>query len=211
MNSVADLVSRLKDGREEAWQEFMRGQGKLILVVGSRFGLDPADRDELFQISCIEVFRSIHGLRDPSKLGSWIYTIAYRNAAKIVKSKRKTLLADDIGDGSFLDGVPSDNPSPADIVEQFDESENVKLAMVKLSQPCRGLLEQLYMEDPRPSYEEISRRQKMPIGSIGPTKARCLQKLRRLVLDVSNKRISGTTSEEATKVPVKGRRAKEKR
>jgi DNA-directed RNA polymerase specialized sigma24 family protein len=93
---------------------------------------------------------------------------------------------------SSLDESPAhdDVEDPPDVLRDLHLLEcahTLTLAMERLDEPCRGLLSALYVEDPVPSYQEISRRLDRPVGSLGPTRARCLDKLRKVYVEMGGR------------------------
>jgi RNA polymerase sigma factor (sigma-70 family) len=191
-SSLEEHVEDLRAGQPAAWQQFMKEQGRVILAVGRRVGLDANDREELFQNTCLIAYRSIEQLRDASRLSSWVYSIAYRTGIELAR-KRKQLGGPDDPE---LERLASTEPSPEQILERIETSRNVRQSLDKIGDTCRDLLDLLYLHPEEPSYEEISRRLSMPIGSIGPTRARCLEKLRKALTAVSGCPKSGTTAAE---------------
>lgn len=187
MSKNADLVARLGKGDEAAWRRFMNDYGRLIFLVAKRMGLPQEDREEVFQSTCMSVLRFIGTLRDPEKLTSWIYSISYRHGLDLVKKNRpadREAVAAEIDDWT---------PGALELVEQLDRAARLRAAVEKLPVKCRKILYAIYLDGSNPTYEKISQREGIPVGSIGPTRARCLEKLRRLVLDVSGEAISRST------------------
>lgn len=190
-STFEEHVEDLRAGQPAAWQRFMKEQGRVILAVGRRVGLDANDREELFQNTCLIAYRSIDQLRDASRLSSWVYSIAYRTGIELVR-KRKQLGPDD----AEMERLASSEPSPEQILERIEVSRKVRQGLDKIGDTCRGLLDLLYLHPDEPSYEEISKRLSMPIGSIGPTRARCLEKLRKALTGVSGRAEARTTGAE---------------
>ena len=188
-----NLVAGLKLRDEEAWREFMTLHGKLVLVIGRRLGLGDADSEDLFQTTCVTAYGSIENLRDPERLTSWVYSIAHRQALDLLRLRRPEISGDPSRDDSVLGRLDNREPSAPDLLIQFEDAQRVRTGLESLDLGCRRLLSALYLEDPRPSYEEISSRVKTPIGSIGPTRARCLEKLKRELLAVSGRGAAAST------------------
>jgi len=171
-----ELLARLAAGDEAAWREFLRDYGALIYDVPSKLGLYGDDREDVFQNVCIAVYRSIGSLRDPARLATWLYGVAYRQSVNILRRRGRELPLE------TEDGVerefPSAEPPPDHMLEDFERAGQLRDALETLDPRCRRLLTAIYLEDPAWSYNEIAERFAMPIGSIGPTRARCLKKLR---------------------------------
>ncbi len=175
------LVTGLVAGDQAAWRSFVEEYGTLIYAVGAKLGLEAPDRDDLFQETCLTALRSIQTLRSPAKLASWIYTIAYRLGIDAHRRKRSEVLLDNPGglvDSSTPQGA---EPAFAAGIERLEAVAHLLDAMARLDARCRRLLTALFLEDPRPSYMEIGTRLGIPVGSIGPTRARCLRKAGKLL------------------------------
>jgi RNA polymerase sigma factor (sigma-70 family) len=180
-----ELIERLIARDEQAWRHFVSEFGGIVYGVASGFGFSEAERDDLFQNACIAALRAIETLRDPSRLATWFYRIAHRLAIDDLRRRREVSLED------RPQGVPTERilqiePTVIRELEQVEEIARLYDALSHLDPRCRRLLGALYLEEPQPSYREVSRREKIPIGSIGPTRARCLEKARKLILKLSN-------------------------
>jgi RNA polymerase sigma factor (sigma-70 family) len=180
-----DLVDGLITGDEQAWRRFVAEYGGVIYAVATGFGFSEADRDDLFQNTCLTAVRSIHTLRDSSRLSSWIYSVAYRLAIDTRRRQRGISLEDLAGESHELPGMTVD-PTITEALQRIEEAAQLHDALERLDPRCRRLLKALYLEEPQPGYAEISKRERMPIGSIGPTRARCLKKIRKLLEEISN-------------------------
>jgi RNA polymerase sigma factor (sigma-70 family) len=115
--------------------------------------------------------RALHTIRDPKSLPQWLIRTASRATWEVAKKARKALPDD-------LPPLTGAAPPP-DIVEQFEEEQRVRAALANLGELCRRLLQLLYFESPDLSYDDVAKRMKMPRGSLGPTRRRCLDKLKR--------------------------------
>jgi RNA polymerase sigma factor (sigma-70 family) len=175
-----ELVEAMAAGDARAWRAFMDAYGRLVYAVASRFALRGVDRDDLFQETCLKAFQSLHTLQRPERLASWVYTIAYRLG---VDALRRLRFEHNPGDIERIAG--GESPGPLEGLERLEEVARLQDALGLLDERCRQLLAALYLEDqPRP-YAEISREQRMPVGSIGPTRARCLEKLKKAFEELS--------------------------
>jgi RNA polymerase sigma factor (sigma-70 family) len=184
-------IEDLRAGNAAAWQRFMKEQGRVILAVGRRVGLDPNEREELFQNTCLIAYRSIGQLKDPSRLSSWVYSIAYRTGIELARRRRPAGAGDE-----ELERLVSEEPSADEVLGRLELSHQIREGLDRIGDTCRDLLDQLYLQADEPSYEEVSRRLSMPIGSIGPTRARCLEKLRKALTAVSGRPEPRTTEAE---------------
>ncbi|MCA9730044.1 MAG: sigma-70 family RNA polymerase sigma factor [Candidatus Eisenbacteria bacterium] len=193
-SSQGDHVEALQRGDPVAWQRFMKEQGRVILAVGRRVGLPDGERDEVFQTTCLIAYRSIAQLRDPGRLSSWVYSIAYRSAIDLAKRRRSE--ATPTADEDPFARMSDHEPRADEVMDRLEVSLQIRESLERLGDPCRSLLEALYLHADEPSYDAISQRLSMPIGSIGPTRARCLEKLRKVLTSVSDQGRLGTIGAE---------------
>ncbi len=180
------FVARLVRGEEAAWRRFVERYGRLIYAVAARLGLDEEDREDVFQNSCVAALHAIGHLRDPNRLASWVYGIARRQAVDVHRRRSPTVQLDQVAETDRSALIQSSPPAAHAQLERLEAVAILYDAMEALEPRCRRLLSAIYLEHPRPSYAEIGRRERMPVGSIGPTRARCLEKVRRVIEAVSN-------------------------
>lgn len=183
--STDDVIGRLVRGDEAEWARFCRVQGRVIHAAGQKVGLSAEEREDLLQNTCVVCYHSVDRLRDPSRLGAWVYRIAYRQALEIVRKRVPLAVSEDREGRQLLDQVPSEAPAEDSVLEAGERAERLVEIMSQLGDRCRRLLEVLYLRPEPPPYEEVSRELAMPIGSIGPTRARCLDRVRRRWKQVS--------------------------
>lgn len=172
----ARLVAACAKGDEDAWRALVQRYRRLVYTIPYRMGLDPADADEVFQITYTRLAERIDRLERPERVRAWLVTTARRVSLNLV-TRRRT--GDDSSDALAHVADPADLPSEE--LRKLEEQELVRSALERLGDRCRELLRLLYYPeggDRTASYEEISERLGMPVGSIGPTRMRCLRKLR---------------------------------
>jgi RNA polymerase sigma factor (sigma-70 family) len=177
------LIRACRSGDPKSWETLIVRYRRLIYSIPVAYRIPAAEADEIFQRVSVKLFENLGKLRKAEGLASWLAVTARRECQAYQRSSRRL---------SSLDENPGQDigEDPPDVVRDLHQVEcahTLTVAMDRLGEPCRGLLSALYMEDPAPSYEEISRRLDRPIGSLGPTRARCLEKLRKLYLDMGGK------------------------
>ena len=166
-----ELLTRCRAGDEEAWRVLVARYGPLILSVPRRYGLRAAPSDDVFAEVCLALVRALPKLRDPQALPKWLIRTATRATWEAARKARLK--------------PPSDLPAltgaapPDEFVELLEEEQLVRDALARISERCRELLTLLYFRAPTPSYDEVADAMGMPRGSLGPTRGRCLDKLRR--------------------------------
>ncbi len=140
-----------------------------------RCGLSPEEADDVFQSTFSRLVERLDTLREPSHLRAWLVTTA-RRLSLDTATRRKAIPDSE----EALGTLPDPEPLPEEEVVRLEEQHLVRQAFGKLPERCRALLDLLYYAADEPSYEAIGKKLKMPLGSIGPTRARCLEKLLRL-------------------------------
>lgn len=138
-----------------------------------RHGLDGSAADEVFQEVWMALARQLLRLRRRRGLSKWLMTTAYRASCQWLRRNRS---ASPLEDGQAAVDAPS-----ADNVEQWERHTVVNTALEALGPKCRELLVALYGGIDRPNYDDVARRVGMPRGSIGPTRARCLEQLTQIL------------------------------
>ena len=174
--SDAEVVDGCLGGDRRCWEALVRRYGRLVYRIASQAGLAPDDAADVFQTVFFAAFRNLHLIDRPASLRFWLKTTAQREAWQ---AKRR-LARYDRGTGPEGAGQAADAAPAAD--GELERAERVFLlerALELLDERCRRLLDHLFFEVRTASYEEIGRALRMPIGSIGPTRGRCLEKLRR--------------------------------
>jgi RNA polymerase sigma factor (sigma-70 family) len=171
----ADLVAACAGGDERAWRVLVLRYRRLVYTIPYRMGLDPADADDVFQVTFVRLAERIGSLRDPAKVRAWLVTTARRIALNTVGQRRVVEDPD-----QALAGIADPSELPPEEIERLEEQQLVRIALARLGERCRRLLSLLYYPGDRidsMSYESVSREMGIPLGSIGPTRMRCLKKL----------------------------------
>ncbi len=175
------LVAQCLAHDEGAWDEFLRRYARLIYSTVHRVGLPPDECEEAFQASVVAIYEQLAGLRSSSALVSWIIGVTWRQAVNCIRKRRREVRTQEVGDGLLRESLePPVRETPPDEARLLlERAQQAQEAMASLSERCRRLLGYLFFEDPTPDYTEIARREQAPIGSLGPTRARCIERLRR--------------------------------
>lgn len=179
-DDVSILVAALRRGDERAWREVMDRYGRLVYSVAARSGLHATDREDVYQTTWLVALRSIDKLRDPTRFTSWLYGITHRLSADMHRKRKRRGTEIDVTDSPSSPVLEAD-PEVEQGLELLEAVSHLYDALESIDARCATLIRALYLEEPRPSYDTISDRLEMPIGSIGPTRARCLGKIKRLL------------------------------
>lgn len=150
---------------------------RLIFSVPLRYGLSEEDAADVFQGAWLRLYERLETLREPSRVGFWLASTARRLSLDRI-STRPPL----VGDGDeALNALVADEATPDQALEQMEEQQRIRNAVESLSGRCRDLLLHLFYDEDQPSYSEVALRMAMPMGSIGPIRRRCFERLRRLL------------------------------
>jgi RNA polymerase sigma factor (sigma-70 family) len=173
-----ELVQACLDGRAEAWRRLLDRYDAVIHAIPRRFGLDADDAAEVYQNVCLALLRGLPRLRAAAGLTRWVLVTTRRQARDLARKRRREAPT---GDETLMARVPDRGPTAAALLEELSDRVALRAAVEKLPPRCRDLLAALYL-DPEPlAYKEIARKFGIPEGTIGPTRMRCLARLKRLV------------------------------
>jgi RNA polymerase sigma factor (sigma-70 family) len=171
---LATLVEAARRGEPRAWQVLVQRFTPLVRAITSRYPLGEQDAEDVAQVIWLRLVEHLHRLREPLALPGWIATTARHESLRLARAHGRTLPVDPL-DGSVHEFAGEDPEVDADLL-QAEEVEAVREGLADLPTAQRDLL-LLLAADPPLSYREISARLGMPIGSIGPTRARTLARL----------------------------------
>jgi RNA polymerase sigma factor (sigma-70 family) len=175
-SEVAGLVARARGGDRQAWDELVERYAPLIWSICRKYRLGRADADDVGQSIWLRLVDQLDKIREPAALPGWLATTTRRECGRVVRAAHGpravacALAAETIPDGQ------------AGTVEQdllaAERHAALREAFTHLPPACQRLVTML-IADPPPPYAEISARLGIPIGSIGPTRSRCLDSMRR--------------------------------
>jgi RNA polymerase sigma factor (sigma-70 family) len=174
--SVAALVARVARGDQAAWNELIERYSPLVWSICLRYQLSRADIDDVGQSVWLLLVENVGKLRDAAALPGWLATTTRHEALRALRAARRH----DHADLPPEDQMPVD-PAAATIEHEIIVAERdaaLRAAFAELPPKCHELLA-LLMSDPPPDYSHVSATLGLPVGSIGPTRARCLGRLRR--------------------------------
>ena len=174
--SDPELVSRCLGGDSLAWETLIMRYRRLIFSIPNRFGFSPSDCSDVFQTVCVKMIEHLSDLRDEEKVSAWLITTTTRHCIHVKSMKQRN-----VSDEDRLEETPAPGETTEEVRIRADRQQKVRSTIREMSERCRKLLELLYFEPSNPSYSEIGERLGMPVPSIGPTRARCLDKLRVLL------------------------------
>lgn len=168
----AQLIGGCIGNDPAAWDELVQRYSRLVYSVPLKYGLPAAAADDIFQQVFLTVYRRLESLRDANRFSGWLLRMAHRQT---MRHRRNNL-----GD-SGLDFVPDGSELPGDLASKLEDQHIVRQALQLLSPRDRQLLNALFFDDVA-SYAQVAERLQIPVGSIGPTRARCLRRLERALI-----------------------------
>lgn len=174
--SITAVVTAAAHGDQAAWNDIVDRFSPLLAAVLQQCGLSRADAEDAAQTVWLRLVENLDKLREARALPMWIVTTGRREAWRQAASHRR-VQAQDPGTGPWT-RQPASGETPDDVVVRSERQQALLTGLATLPTRDRELL-LLFLQDPPPSYAEISRRTGIPIGGVGPTRARALDKLRR--------------------------------
>ncbi|MFI7067719.1 RNA polymerase sigma factor [Kribbella sp. NPDC050124] len=175
-SEAANLVIQAASGDQGAWSRLVDHYARLVWAVTRSFRLSDSDAADVSQMVWLRLLEHIHRV-DPERVGAWLVVTTRRECLRVLAFRKRVLLT---YESAAFEGVAGDQPDlDADLLAG-ERADDVRRALQSLPDRWQQLMGML-MADPPAPYAEISATIGIPIGSIGPIRGRCLQKLRMLL------------------------------
>jgi RNA polymerase sigma factor (sigma-70 family) len=175
-----DLVSLCLRGERKAWESLILRYERLIWAVARRSGLSEPDCADVFQHTCVKLLEKLDTLRDRRCLAAWLVSTAGRQCRE-VRRKHKVR---EVAARRLTAEPPPESSLPHEELAELEEKAMLRAALDRLSPRCRRIVELTFLSRSRRSYAEIAEELGIPEGSIGPTRMRCVEKLRMILRDL---------------------------
>jgi RNA polymerase sigma factor (sigma-70 family) len=178
------LVEACLGGDSQAWEALILRYQRLIYSIPIRSGFSPVDAADIFQSVCLKLFEKLATLRNQQKISSWLMTTTSRECWRVVERRRRETrpsIYDQDYEQDIVNRLASEEPLADQRRLAFERQQIVRGAIDGLSERCRLLIRLLFYSKEEPSYVDIARQISVPLNSIGPIRARCLQKLKRIL------------------------------
>jgi RNA polymerase sigma factor (sigma-70 family) len=173
--SVTDLVMRARDGERQAWDALIERYAPLVWSICRKHRLGGADANDVGQSVWLRLVEQLDKIRDPAALPGWLATTTRRECCRALREARRPQATGYLLD---IEDIPDQRSGLAeDELLSAERHAALREAFAQLPPSCQELITLLIADPPLP-YAEISARLGIPIGSIGPTRSRCLAKLR---------------------------------
>jgi RNA polymerase sigma factor (sigma-70 family) len=172
-DAATDAFRRWRTGEDPGLDDLVRVMSPVLWHVVRATGLDREATEDVVQNTWLTLVRSADSVRDAQAITRWLCTAARREAWRVSKAGSRTRPVED----DVLDARLPAQDSPESEVVAGDQSALLWQALSRLPERCQRLL-RIVAWEPRPDYSSVADSLEMPIGSIGPTRRRCLDKLR---------------------------------
>ncbi|MFL6213592.1 MAG: RNA polymerase sigma factor [Blastocatellia bacterium] len=178
-----DLIAACLAGDALAWESLVARYQRLVYSISLKARLSADDAADIFQSVWLKLYEKLASLRDHEKLSSWLITTTTREVWRVSARNRRDIapISEDNEQGNSLEQIAATAPLADAEREMLEQQQLVRDALDALPDRCRNLLTMLFYEKDELSYAEIARRMAMPVPSVGPTRARCLEKMKKLL------------------------------
>jgi RNA polymerase sigma factor (sigma-70 family) len=173
-NALPELVAAALAGERSAWNSIVDRFDPLVLSIVRKYRLSQADGEDVRQTVWLRLVENLKKLRDPQALPGWISTTTKNEAVRTLVARRRLEPVDpDVQTGL----TATDEADVDEKIILLERRRAVRLSLVELSAERRALMLMLFAES-RVSYQRVGGQLGIPVGSIGPTRARCLNQLK---------------------------------
>ncbi|MBS1796551.1 MAG: sigma-70 family RNA polymerase sigma factor [Acidobacteria bacterium] len=182
VESDEELVRACRAGDESAWERIVVKYQNLLFSIPRRAGLEKDLAADVLQEVFTTLFEKLDTLEKPEYLRAWLITTTRHKTIHLVQREargRPRYIDDDESETAFQ--IPDRAPLADERLIRLEKANQVEAAFGQIEERCQRLLTMLYLEKDQVPYAEIAEILKIPLGSIGPTRARCLQKLLKFI------------------------------
>ncbi len=169
------LVKECLAGNEEAWSQLIEKYKALIYSIPVKYRLPPHEAADVFQATCVELLNRLPELREPRALPKWLMQVAHHQCYRWKQQQQRLVSRD--GDAGLPE--PETLAIAESLIQQTQEEQMLRDAMASLSPQCRRLVQLLFFDTPARSYSEVAAELGLAVGSIGFTRQKCMDRLRK--------------------------------
>jgi RNA polymerase sigma factor (sigma-70 family) len=169
------LVKDCLSGNEAAWSLLIEKYKALIFSIPVKYGLPPHEAADVFQSTCMELLARLPDLREPRALPKWLMQVAHHECYRWKRQQQRVVSRD--ADPDLPE--PETPPIAETLVQQTQQEQMLRDAMRMLTPQCRQLVHLLFFETPPRPYTEVAKELGLAIGSIGFTRQKCIERLRK--------------------------------
>lgn len=169
-----ELIQACRKGDNRAWDKVLDRYERLVFSIPLNYGLPYEDAADICQLTFTILLQSLDSLHEDSRLAPWLATVARRHTWRLLSRRRREDVGreEDLSESPFLPAENSRALARLEMIEWLNDGLN------HLNERCRELLLALYFDPKQPAYTDVAEKLKMSVGSVGPTRARCLEKMK---------------------------------
>ena len=175
MQDLSTIWKGVLDKDPEAWSELVHLLEPLVYAVARKSGLSAAECDDCAQETWLSLFRTRHRIENPNKIPAWLARAVSRRAGRMAKTRGRDSHAENLPE------LQTSGELPDEELERLEAAALVRVAVASLGPRCRQLLHALYLAPEHKKYRDIARDLGLSPNSFGPTRTRCLNKLRSIL------------------------------
>lgn len=178
-----ELIAACLEGDAGAWEALIVRYQRLIYSIPLKARLSTDDAADIFQSVCLKLYEKLSTLREHEKIIAWLITTTTRETWRLAaRARREGQSAADTEDPvEGISQIPAVGPLADEQRQSLQQQQIVREGVAALPERCRELITMLFYQKDELSYADIAGRMKMPVASVGPTRARCLEKLKKLL------------------------------
>lgn len=189
--SLSSLVAGAIDGHAAAWNALVERLQRVVWKSVNMMTFDHEVRDDAFAATWLRLAERLETIREPDKLPGWLATTACNEVRQILRQRgrQQSLQGGEWtgspvgGVGDLVDTLAGDDGEHARGMMLDESRREVRAAFSRLDPQCREILTVLVMTDTPVPYDEASKQLGRPIGSLGPSRKRCLEKMKQLLVE----------------------------
>ena len=174
--ALTNLVRCAAEGDSDAWNQLVERFAGMVWAVTRSYRLNASDAADVSQTTWLRLVQHLDRIEQPERVGAWLAITARHEALRVARQASRQL---PIGDHIIIDLVAEDGVSNDDALLANERARELWALVMRLPARCQLIL-RLLTADPPLSYRDLGEALDMPIGSIGPTRARCLEHLRKI-------------------------------
>jgi RNA polymerase sigma factor (sigma-70 family) len=169
------LVKECLSGNEAAWAQLIDKYKALIYSIPIKYNLPPQEAADVFQAICVELLVRLPELREPRALPKWLIQVTHHECYRVKRLSQRVVSRDSEENSP----EPESPPIAESLVQQTQEEQMLREAVATLTPQCRRLVQMLFFESPSRPYAEVATELGLALGSIGFTRQKCIERLRR--------------------------------
>jgi RNA polymerase sigma factor (sigma-70 family) len=179
-----ELIAACLEGDAGAWEALIVRYQRLVYSIPLKARLSTDDAADIFQSVCLKLYEKLSTLREHEKIIAWLITTTTRETWRVAARARRegiSVMSDDEDPSEGISQIPAVGPLADEQRQTLQQQQIVREGVETLPARCRELITMLFYQKDELSYSDIASRMKMPVASVGPTRARCLEKLKKLL------------------------------